>query len=347
MFVAVELPSFTPHPLLSGPHRMTLAAAYWPRRTRHLAREPNRRRIAVTEECAVEVWCDEPPRSLGPVRGFVVLCHGLTGSADSSYMRGTADKALSLGIATVRMNFRGAGGTEALAPSLYHSGLTNDVAKVVAAMSSERPDLPIGLVGFSLGGNVVTKLAAEWGEDGPAAVRSVVAVSAPIDLAECSAALERDFVNRRYAAHFVSGLTRHVRKISAVWPGRFSRNGLDRIRSVREFDERITAPHFGFASAAQYYAEASAAPHLGSIRVPTLLVSALDDPLVPARSYLKAQAFALSRVEFALPESGGHLGFVAAGPIRGPKGHDFDRFHAEVLAVAFMSRAFDSRNIFR
>lgn len=301
----------------------------------------------MTEECAVEVWCDEPPKSLGPARGILVLCHGLTGSADSSYMRGTADKALSLGIATVRMNFRGAGGTEALAPSLYHSGLTSDVAKVVGAISSERPDLPIGLVGFSLGGNVVTKLAAEWGRDVPPAVCSVVAVSAPIDLALCSAALDRDFVNRRYAAHFVAGLTRHVRKISDAWPGRFSRDGLDRIRSVREFDERVTAPHFGFASAAQYYAEASAAPHLGSIRVPTLLVSALDDPLVPARSYLDAQVSSRHAIEFVLPDRGGHLGFVAAEPIPGPGGVFFDRFHAEVLAVAFMSMAFDSRNIFR
>ncbi len=314
---------------------MTIAAAYWPRRTRLLGVRSVRRRVRVDEGVHVVVIVDDPPT---PARGTLVLVHGLTGSADAVYMRGTAEKALSLGLRTARVNLRGAGGTEVDAPTLYHSGMSNDLASVLMELGAEDPG-PLYVVGFSLGGNLALKLAGEWGGQGPSNVLAFAAISPPLDLANCADALDRGGMNRIYQSRFVLRLKEEVRRRARIRPANLDLSRLDSVATVREFDGFFTAPYFGFVDAADYYARCSALPLSGGIERPTLIVSALDDTLVPSDPLLDPALRANSRVTVVLTQHGGHLGFVGARPGRWATGRrDLDRHWAENRVLEFFHR---------
>jgi uncharacterized protein len=298
---------FRPFGPLRNAHLMTIAAAFWPREYLRLpdgvARlfdiEPG---TQVRGECH---WQQDPL-----AHSTIVLLHGLEGSTNSSYMLGTAEKAFVAGFNVVRLNQRNCGGTESLTPTLYHSGLSGDIRSVVLELI-ERDALPeVFAVGFSMGGNLVLKMAGEFGDAAPAELRGYVAVAPAMDLEACAGALEhpRNFI---YERRFVRGLKRRMHHKASLFPGRYPLNGLERVRSVREFDDAVTAKFCGFASAADYYARSSANRVLDGIRRPTLIVTAQDDPVVPFASFGTRAIAENPNITLVAPKHGGHCGFIS------------------------------------
>lgn len=261
----------------------------------------------------------------------LVALHGLEGSSSAHYMRGLADKAFRRGFNVLLLNQRNCGGTEHLSDSLYHSGLSADPEYVIRELI-ELDRLPaIAVVGYSLGGNVALKLAGDYGDAAPDALRAVCAVSPTMDLARCVDALERPS-NVLYEWNFVRNLKRRMRRKARVMPGRFDLGVLRGVRTVRAFDEALTAPHHGFRDAADYYHRASSLRVVDRIRVATLILSADDDPFVPADQFEHEALTRNPAVSVVITRGGGHCGFYAEPTV------DFDGYWAEHTAVSFAER---------
>ncbi len=204
-------------------------------------------------------------------RATILGLHGLEGSSQAHYMRGLADKAWAAGFNVVLLNQRNCGGTEHLSSTLYHSGLTADADWVLRELAAEGL-ARFGVVGYSLGGNLALKLAGDYGGQAPSFVKAVVAVSPVMDLPRCVDALERRS-NFAYQWNFVRNLKGRMRRKVAAFPERFSAEPLDRIRSVRDFDEAYTAPHFGFRDATDYYYRAASLRVVDRIQLPALIIT--------------------------------------------------------------------------
>jgi predicted alpha/beta-fold hydrolase len=215
-------------------------------------------------------------------------------------MRSLASAALSAGFPAHRFNLRTCGGTEHLCQTLYHAGLTSDLHAFLRQLTS-----PAFLVGFSLGGNIVLKLAGELGDAAPALIRGVCAVSTPLDLGACAARIG-ELDNRLYEARFVRRMCARL-----IATGRYTEEDFAGLRSVTALDDRITAPSFGFSGARHYYETQSAIGYLANIRVPTLLIQAKDDTFVPYRIYEAAAIRANPCIQLLATDHGGHLGFLA------------------------------------
>jgi predicted alpha/beta-fold hydrolase len=243
-------------------------------------------------------------------------------------MVGAAEKAFRAGFNSVRMNVRNCGGTEHLTPSLYHSGLSADVEAVVRHLIETAALSEIHLAGFSMGGNMVLKLAGEWAAAAPPQARSVAAVCPPLDLARCADALHRP-ANRAYEWRFLFGLKARLRRKARLLPRLYQTDGLRRVASVREFDDLFTAPHFGFGTAVNYYSRASAGPLLGRVALPTLILTAQDDPFVPFESFRHPALTANANITLLAPRYGGHVGFVSRAT------NNQDRFWAEHCILDF------------
>lgn len=243
----------------------------------------------------------------------LILVHGLEGSSAAGYARSLAQAALEAGCAVCRFNMRSCGGTEHLSGrTLYHSGQTSDLLAVIRQLPRGVPIFPIG---FSLGGNVVLKLAGELGESAADLITGAGAVSTPIDLAACVRQLDRPS-NIIYARRFVARLKERVRTKERLTPGLFDLAGLGQVHDIYTFDDRYTAPAFGFGSADNYYKTQSANRFLDRICIPTLLVEAKDDPLIPFSVY-DHPAFARNpNLRLLATEYGGHVGFISKNPPR-------------------------------
>jgi hypothetical protein len=290
---------FRPAWWLPGPHLQTIVAS--------LCAGPDvpgsaeRRFVRVSPGSTIRLDVNRPPAG---ARGTVLLVHGLGGSAESAHMRRSARHAIERGFAAVRMNLRNCGGTERLADSLYHAGQSDDVARAVEDLTRAEFPRPILLVGFSLGGNLVLLHA---GRDGDACrADALVAINPPIELEACVRALEAPS-NRLYQAYYVRKLRSLLERIAAVRDLGVSVPSAREIGTVRSFDERFTAPDGGFASASDYYERSSAAPVLGGVRRPALVLSAADDPFVPLAMFRRHDGN--PRVRFVHPERGGHCGY--------------------------------------
>ncbi|MFL6449040.1 MAG: YheT family hydrolase [Bryobacteraceae bacterium] len=237
----------------------------------------------------------------------LLLLHGLEGSADSGYMRSFAQAALEAGFGVHRLNLRTCGGTEALSETMYHSGLTADTISV-AENVLEKHRQPVFVVGFSLGGNVALKLAGELGRSDLLA--GVCAVSPPIDLARCVKAIGKR-VNTLYARRFLDRLKQRITRKSISSPQSYTTEGLDTVRTIWEFDDRYTAPLFGFGNAENYYRTQSSQHFLRDIRIPTLIVTSKDDPLVPFEIFDHPAFRENPALRLVATEHGGHLGFLS------------------------------------
>ena len=263
-------------------------------------------------EPGVRVLVHSQRPSSAPVAEVIVV-HGLEGSSQSGYARSLAHELLQAGWAAHRFNMRSCGGTEHLSGrGLYHSGQTSDLLAVVRQIKAEAP---IFLAGFSLGGNVVLKLAGELGERAPELIAGVIAVSTPIDLAACARRLAAPS-NFMYSRRFLGRLKQRIRIKAQSAPGLFALERLDDVKSVYEFDDKITAPAFGFGDADNYYATQSSNQFLDRIRVPALLIHAKDDPLVPFEVYKHPALAQNPNLQLLAPEHGGHVGFISKTPPR-------------------------------
>ena len=260
---------------------------------------------------------------------MLVIVHGLEGSCESKYMLGIAEKAWVRGWHAVRLNQRNCGGTERLTPTLYNSGMSGDYRAVLLELIAEGFE-QIYFAGYSMGGNLVTKMAGEWGAAPPKELRGVCAVCPALDLSACADALE-EAENFLYQRHFVNGLMERYKRKADLFPERYSKNGFGRVGTVREFDDAITAPHFGFKDAEQYYEYAGAKKVIGDVSVPMLVITAKDDPFVPFAAILRAGVEKNPLVKFVATDEGGHCGFIS-------RWEGAERFWAEQRVVEFVEQ---------
>jgi predicted alpha/beta-fold hydrolase len=298
---------FKPLGLLRNPHLMTIAAAFWPRKFLALPSSiPRLFEVEPGTQMLAECHWQENPHE----HPTLIAVHGLEGSSESNYMRGTAERAWTTGFNAVRLNQRNCGGTENLTSTLYHSGMSGDIRAVILELI-QRDHLPeIFVAGFSMGGNLVLKMAGESGEAAPPELRACVAVAPALDLAACANALSEP-QNFMYERHFVRGLKRRMRLKSSLFPGRFPLDGLNAVRTVREFDEVMTARFCGFKGADDYYACSSARRVISGIRRPTLITTAQDDPFVPFAPFEDPAIQANQNITLVAPEHGGHCAFIS------------------------------------
>jgi predicted alpha/beta-fold hydrolase len=318
---------FVPRPSLAGGHSMTLYGWGNPRHFPNLP-PPTRRLFQVDRDTRVLADCHWQPQPW--TRPTLVTLHGLNGSSDVHYMRGLAAKAFARGMNAIRLNQRNCGGTEHLAPGLFHSGLTADAAWVVHELTDIDRLPAIAVAGYSLGGNLALKLAGEYGAHPPRTLVGVAAVSPIIEISQCTRALERPG-NVLYQWNFVRDLKRRMRRKARLDPGRFDLSRLKDIRTVRAFDDTYTAPHFGFRNAEDYYHRASSMRVVDRIRLPTLIITAEDDPFVPSQPFHDPRVAGNPHIDLRVCRHGGHCGFV------GPKSSaDDDGYWAENQIVRFV-----------
>ncbi|HEY0264749.1 MAG TPA: alpha/beta fold hydrolase [Granulicella sp.] len=257
-----------------------------------------------------------------------ILVHGLEGSSFSQYVIGNANKLWRAGFNIVRMNMRNCCGTENLSPTLYHSGLSGDVLAVMQHFIAARGLQSVGLIGYSMGGNLVLKLAGELGASLPQ-LHSVAAVSPALDLGPSAELLHRP-INRVYEIKFLVALCARYRRKAALFPQLYDASRAHRIRSVIEFDDRITAPYSGFASAEDYYFRAAASRVLGQIRVPTLILHAADDPFVHITPQSRVLLHDNPAITYLEPAHGGHCAFLTEATA------DDDGYWAESTVLRFL-----------
>ncbi len=239
----------------------------------------------------------------GPI---AVLIHGLTGSHRSSYVQRLAGQLLPRGIRAVRLDLRGAGQGVTLARRPYHAGCSDDVRAALAEVHRWSPASPLVLVGFSLGGNVSLKLTGEAADDPVPNLVGTVAVGPPIDLKKCLQLLMLPR-NRFYELHFLRHLIALVHRRERLFPD-LTKTRFPRGINIQQFDELYTAPRSGFDGALDYYARASSLPFIPRIQVPTLIVTARDDPFISAEPFETLTD--LANVEVRILARGGHLGFL-------------------------------------
>jgi predicted alpha/beta-fold hydrolase len=306
------VPPFVPHPLIPGGHAQTIGGRYLLGSRARL--RSSYHEIALPDGDRLSVLHAAPPGT-GPDTPAALVVHGLAGCARSPYVVRVASRLVRLGIQVVRMNLRNAGSGFAAASGLYHAGLTGDLRAVAAWMHARSPGAPLALVGFSLGANLVLKLAAEAASDPVPGLDCVLAANPPLDLAACCEHLRRPS-NRAYDRHFAVLLTRELRRLHDALP-HLGPAPRETIGGVLDFDERITAVRHGFRDAEDYYDNASAGPLLPRIRIPGLVVHAADDPFIPVEVFHRAsfpEGLALQ-----LLSHGGHLGYVSHHPWDGDR----------------------------
>jgi predicted alpha/beta-fold hydrolase len=294
---------FRPFPGLGNRHAQTLVGAFLnvparlPSRTDRVELDDGDTiALEVSESACIEVGAPT-----------IVFVHGLCGCHGSPYVVRIARAAWRSGTRAVRMNLRGCGSGRGLARRSYHSGKSDDLLAVIDHLRRRRPDSPVRVVGFSLGGNIALKLAGELGESArERGLDRVVAICPPVDLARCAALLERP-ENRIYDRHFVSLLRRALRDREAMFPDLPHTTLPDRL-TLRGFDEAYTAPRHGFLDAADYYFRSSSAALVPRIRTECNILFADDDPFIDANAL---DGFELpSNVRVLRARHGGHLGFI-------------------------------------
>jgi predicted alpha/beta-fold hydrolase len=299
-------PAFIPHPLLKHPDVMTVFPRYWPRRTLLHGVPIETRWFTVAHESRLLGYCHwQRDRNRHPV---LVLVHGLEGCSQSHYMLGIAQKAWRQGFNVIRLNQRNCGGTEHCTPTLYNSGLSGDLYAVAGELARHDGIEAIWLAGYSMGGNLVLRMAGEVEAACPY-LKGVVAVCPNIDPAACVAALEqrRNWVYHRF---FLTSLQARLRRKSRLFPGTFDLSGLAAIRTMRGFDDAYTAPDGGYQNAVDYYERSGARHVLGKIAVPTLIITSQDDPFIPYPMFLVPAITDHAWIRFVAPAYGGHCGFI-------------------------------------
>jgi predicted alpha/beta-fold hydrolase len=275
--------------------------------------------------------CHWQPAEVRSSRSTAIIVHGLEGSSNSQYVVGNADKIWNAGGNVIRMNMRNCGGTEALTPTLYHSGLSIDVGAVMRHFIAEHRLTSIALVGYSMGGNLVLKLAGELGSSAPPQLRSVIGVSPAIDLGPSADALH-DPWNRVYEMKFLHALLSRYRRKVSLFPRAYDPARADGIRSIRDFDQQITAFYSGFSGADDYYFRAASARVIDRITVPTLLLNAADDPFIRLLPESRNLIAANRNITFIESRNGGHCAFLT----RPDKLTGYDGYWAEHTLLQFL-----------
>ena len=333
--IAEHASDFTPRRFLTNGHIQTIAGNYLARTDRLPAPESHLVEVspATSNQIASEVLCHchWQPNDLRAIRPTAIIVHGLEGSSTSQYVIGNSNKLWRAGCNVIRMNMRNCGGTESLSPTLYHSGLSGDVLTVMNFFVAQYGLQSVSLIGYSMGGNLVLKLAGELGASAPAVLHSAIGISPAVDLGPSADAMHLP-QNRLYELKFLRNLLRRFRRKAMLFPRAYDRNRAAGIHSLREFDDRITSLYSGFASADDYYYRAAAARVLNRITVPTLILHALDDPFIRLTAETRETINANPRITLVETKHGGHCAFLAQ-PNRST---GYDGYWAEHTLLRFM-----------
>jgi predicted alpha/beta-fold hydrolase len=321
--------AFSPRRFLRNAHLQTLAGNFLPRKAvlpipenELVEVEPAHNGLPCSRVLCQSHWQPDSGRAT------VLLLHGLEGSSASQYVRGNAARFFAAGWNVVRMNMRNCGGTEQECPTLYHSGLSGDVKAVVRHYQRTRGAKQWALIGYSMGGTLVLKLAGELGENAAPLIAAVAGVSPVLDLAPSADALHEP-ANRIYEWKFLRGLVRRYERKCQLFPEMFDPTRSRRIRSLREFDDRVMAPNCGFAGADDYYYRAASARVADRIAVPALILHALDDPFIRMLPETRSTLFANPNVHLIETTHGGHCAFLA--PASGYDGYWVERLLFDFL----------------
>jgi len=317
--------SYRPNALLANGHLQTIAASTL-RRVSEVCYQ--RERLELPDGDFVDLdWAlagSEPAQRLG------IISHGLEGDSGRPYVRGMARALNQAGFDALAWNYRGCGGETNRLLRAYHLGDTEDLAEVIRYAIESHRYAELSLTGFSAGGNVTLKYLGENATRVPGQVKRAAVFSVPTDLKASSVHISR-WQNQIYLRRFMNSLRDKMRVKGAHLPGQLDLSELNQLRDFPQFDERYTAPLHGFASADEYYEQSASGRYLGGIRIPTLLVNALNDPFLPASCFPRAAAEASQFFYLETPAGGGHVGFNEGGPS--------GTYYSERRAVDFFTRA--------
>ncbi len=316
---------FIPHRFFRGGHAQTLVAYAWPRRA-GLQVQDQERLFEIRDDVKLLAHCRwQSDFQAAPT---LLLWHGMEGSTESVYMLAIAKKGFRDGFNVVRVNLRNCGGTEHLTPTLYHGGLSEDLRAVTSELI-EHDGLPrIFMVGYSLGGNLVLKLAGEYAGHPPRQVLGICAVSPSVDLSASANEIRRRS-NWIYERDFLRRMRKRIYVKKKLYPNLYDVSKLKSIRTIRDFDENFTAVAHGFSGADEYYEKSSSIRLIDRIHIPTLIIHAKDDPFIPFGPLQSPALAANPYIFFLATEHGGHVAFVGEEP------NGEDRFWAENRAVEF------------
>lgn len=297
--------TFVPHPLLRGGHVQTLAGAYLWRRSPDAATQ---HRIELSDGDQLVVH-DNRPDAWRTGDRVVLLLHGLAGCHESGYMSRIASKLCQRGFRVFRLDQRGCGAGAKLATQTFHAGRSDDVVQTLLQLKDLCGPCPVTVVGFSLGAAILLKMLVEQEDEPVGGLDSAIAVAPPIDLMRCSQNIGTGW-NRIYDLSFVRSLMRYVRNRDVGDPAfELFRQGL-RPRTLYEFDAMFTAPLGGFVDVMDYYTRCSTYQKLSQVAIPTRLLTAADDPLVPIETFGKTEL--PPAIQLIVTEDGGHLGYVGS-----------------------------------
>lgn len=285
---------------------MTLIPRWWPRSPPSSDMPTQQRIFQITQETGLLTKCHWQP-SPGN-KPTVLLIHGLEGCTESHYMIGLAHKILAKGWNCIRINQRNCGNSEHLTPTLYHNGLSQDYRKIIREITQQDESQLNWLIGYSMGGNLTLKLAGEIGSELPS-LRGVAAVSPNIHPASCVRALQQP-TNWIYHRHFLRNLKTKLIRKDRLYPGKWDLSRLPRIKTMWEFDDLYTAPDGGYHNAKDYYAKSAAENTLNAIRIPTLIITAQDDPFIPYTIFDNPSLQKNTSIQLLAPKHGGHCGFL-------------------------------------
>ncbi len=293
---------FQPFPTLSNNHAQTLIASRLPLNTR-LPSVTKRVVLPGGDQLALEI---STPEHWQKTDLTVVMIHGLCSSHLAPYLVRLTRKLYVRGVRAVRVNLRGCGSGYGLAKGIYHSGRSEDVLAALTELYQETPTSPVVLIGFSLGGNLVLKLAGEVPEQAARYLKQVIAICSPVHLKNCSSLLSQPS-NRLYDQHFVNLLKADVATKQELFPD-LPRVMLPNKLSLYDFDNLYTAPRGGFKDAEDYYQRCSAAPFVKNISIPCRILFAEDDPFIDATVF---DGLTLPpHIEIFHTRHGGHVGFL-------------------------------------
>ncbi|MGH7443546.1 MAG: YheT family hydrolase [Longimicrobiales bacterium] len=285
-----------------------------------------RERIDTPDGDFIDLDFPPPPSGADETSPLVLLLHGLEGSARRGYAINVYRALAAHGVRAVGLNFRSCSGEINRTARFYHSGDTDDIRHVVATLRARYAAAPLGIIGFSLGGNALLKYLGEEAGEARGVVSCAVGVSVPYDLAAGADALDTTPMGRFYTGVFLKSLVAKADAKAALLVDRCDIERVRAARSFRDFDDAATAPLHGFAGAEDYYTRSSSKLYLERVRVPTLLLHAADDPFLPARAFPHAEVAANPCLTAAITSRGGHVGFISGPPWR-------PRFWAEQTAA--------------
>jgi predicted alpha/beta-fold hydrolase len=328
---ATQLPKwltpFKPRRWLSNGHLQTIVGNYLPRPPFRIDGAAETVDVDQADGSRVLCHCHWQPSPVLAQRLTLVLVHGLEGSSNSRYIQGITARAFDAGFNVIRMNMRNCGGTDSLTPTLYHSGLSSDVGAVVNHFARQFSLERVALVGYSMGGNLVLKLAGEWGSQPP--LCAVATVCPAIDLAVGADALHEP-LNRAYEWKFLRGLRARYARKRELFPASYvPAEEIGPVRSIRQFDHKIVSRYCGFRDADDYYFRAASARVVDRIQVPTFILHALDDPFIRLLPETRAKILANSHITFIETCHGGHCAYLSG--VRGNDAH-----WAEATVIRFL-----------